>query len=425
VLWDKSGSVERVKVVPRLVRADDETQLWTASYNERLTEIFDIQSRIAEQIAVALDVTLHANEKRALVRPPPASPEAYVYYLRGNEFFNSSWGNRDIQIAIDMYQRAVELDDKFARAWAMLCRGHESMYWEYFDHTLDRLDTAQKCVDRALKLQPDLMEGHLALGFLHYHRDRDYDRALAEFHLALESSPNCAELYNAIAAVKRRQGKLEESVSDFIRALELDPLSRINAFETGLTFGMMRQYHLAQQYVEKAQMLAPDWPLTYVYMAWLHIFRDGNIALARRVLATAEGRCDLWQSKYHWWLARIVQSDYRAILNRMHSGPDTVDYYSHCGRICRLLADTAAERAYADSAMRLLESQNRMSATDAKTLMYLGLAHAGLRQNDEAQRYARSAVEQLPTSRDAFDALFLVIDFAEVLVIAGDHDAAL
>jgi tetratricopeptide (TPR) repeat protein len=351
--------------------------------------------------------------------------EAYDYYLRGNEYFNRSWDRRDIEIAIEMYERAVELDDEFARAWAMLCRGHESMYWEYFDHSAQRLQMAQAAVDRALALQPHLMEGHLALGFLYYHRDRDYDRALEEFHLGLKGSPNSSELYNAIAAVQRRQGKMEESAANFIRALELNPLSHINAFEVGLTFGMMRRYHLAQQYLEKARRLAPDIALTYVYMAWLHVFRNGDRAQAREVLATAEGRCDLWQSKYYWWLARIVRSDYEAILAGMHPGADTIEYYLHCSRICRLLADTASQAAYADSAMSQLKSQNRMSATDAKTLMYLGLAHAGLGRHDEAVRYASEAVQQLPASRDAFDALFLLVDYAEILMISGDYEGAL
>jgi len=424
VLWDKSGPIQRIRVIPRLVRARDDSQLWTASYDEEMTELFQVQSRIAEQIAAALNVTLHKSDRTAFGLSPTANLEAYDFYLRGNEYFNQSWDKRDIEIAIDMYKQAVASDSTFARAWAMLCRGHESMYWEYFDHSAERLQLAQEAVDRALKLQPKLMEGHLALGFLYYHRDRDYDRALAEFRLALRANPNSAELYNAVAAVQRRQGKLEESAASFIRAFELNPLSHINAFEVGLTFGMMRRYHLAQLYLAKAQALKPDTPLYYVYMAWLQIFRDGDVAQARQVLASAEGRCDLWQSKYHWWLARIVQTDYHVVLEKMHPGPDTVDYYLQCGRICRLLDDTVSETAYADSAMRLLEADNRLSATDAKTLMYLALANAGHRGFEAARKYAEASVEQLPASRDAFDALFLVVDFAEILMMSGDHEGA-
>jgi hypothetical protein len=107
----------------------------------------------------------------------------------------------------------------------------------------------------------------------------------------------------------------------------------------------------------------------------------------------------------------------------MQPGPDSVDYYLQCSRLCRLQSDATAEIAYADSALLLL---NRLEARedDPKRMMYFALAHAAKRQGDTALAYAMRSVELLPTSRDAFDALFLAIDFAEILVIFGQHQQA-
>lgn len=424
VHWDKSGEINRVRVTSQLINVGDDTPMWNASFEEDLTEVFRIQSDIAEEITRALDVTLRAGDQKVLAERPTGSLDAYDCYLRGNEYFYRSWDSRDIEIAIELYRRAVALDSRFARAWAMLCRGHESMYWEYYDHTGERLRLAQAAVDTALALQPDLTEAHLALGFLFYHRDRDYEGALSQFRMALERKPSSAELYNAIGAVQRRQGKLEESAGSFIRAYDLDPRSHINAFEIGLSLGMLHRYHLAIHYLDKAQGLRPDWPLPYIYKAWLNIIKDGNKKGARAVLAEADGRCNLWGSKFYWWLARIVEDDHSEVLKRMLPGPDSVGYYLQCGRMCRLLADTTSERAYSDSALELLRAQGRVESEDAMTLMYLGLGHAGLRRREPALRYAAAAVRQLPTSRDAFDALFLAVDQAEIHVTFGYYEEA-
>jgi len=424
VYWDKNSSPNRVRVHASLIDASTDTHLWADSYEGVLSDIFELQSRIARDVASELQLVLHEGQQQVFSDRPTANLEAYDFYLRGNQYFNRSWEQADIEIAADMYERATALDPKFAIAWAMLSRAHESMYWEYYDHTDRRREQARLAVERAQALVPDLTEGHLALGYYYYHCQNDYPRALEAFQTALVRCPNNADLYSAIAAVQRRIGPMEQAAVNFTKAAELDPRSHLKLFDVGLTFSLMRRYEQAEVYLDKVITLAPDWPLVHVYKAWLEIFRSGNVVRAREILAEGARHADLVRSHYYWWLERVVEPDHEATLRTMKIGSDTAMYYLHRGQLNRLLGRYEVERQYADSARAMLEERARSSPDNARFQSYLGRAYAGLRMKDLAFAHGQRAMELLPTSRDAFDALFFALDLAETCVIFEEYDRA-
>jgi TolB-like protein/predicted Ser/Thr protein kinase len=225
VYWDKNVTPNRVRVNASLIDAVEDTHLWADSYEGVLSDIFELQSRIARDVAMELRLILQDSAQATETPRPTGNLEAYDFYLRGNEYFNRSWEEPDIAIAAEMYQRAVALDPSFALAWAMLSRAHASLYWEYYDHSDSRKEQARLAVERAQALSPNLIEGQLALGYYYYHCEGEYAQALEAFQLALVRCPNNAELYNAIAAVQRRIGPMEQAAVNFMRAAELDPRS--------------------------------------------------------------------------------------------------------------------------------------------------------------------------------------------------------
>jgi serine/threonine protein kinase/tetratricopeptide (TPR) repeat protein len=425
ILWDKSDEDSKVRINARLTQVGRKTDLWGDSYERVLERVFELQSEIARNVTGALQVAIREADLRAMETRPTDNLEAYDFYLRGNQYFNHSWDREDIEIATQMYQRAIELDSNFAAAWAMLSRGHESMYWEYYDRSEQRRLEAKQAAERALELRPGEVYGRLALGYYYYHCESDYDQALEEFTLAYTTQPNNAELYAAIAPIQRRLGLLEPAVENFLTALELDPLSNLKAFDVGLTYGLMRQYGEARLYLDRTILLCPDWPLPYVYKAWLHIIDNGDIEGAKAALREAGGRADLSRSQYYWWLARIVETDYQKVLDQTRPGPDTAAYYLHCAQMNRLMGRAESERSYADSARMILEAKVERHPDDARFHSHLGLAYAGLRLKPDAIRHGERAVELLPTTRDAFDAPFLVMNLAETMVIFGEHDGAI
>ena len=128
----------------------------------------------------------------------------------------------DSRKAKQLLEQAIKLDPNFAAAFACLSTV-ESWAYHTFDPTPARRERARLAADQALRLQPDLPEGHLALGFCYYYGDRDYDHALAEFEIAKRDLPNEAQAYMAIGAIQRRQGKWKESTANFEKSVALDP----------------------------------------------------------------------------------------------------------------------------------------------------------------------------------------------------------
>ena len=169
VRWERStGNPGRVRVTPRLISVADDSPLWGEEYEVELTEVFRVQSEIAQQVTTALDVALRGPEQASLAAAGTATPEAYDFYLRGNEYASRSYSRGNIEAAVDLYRKAVALDSSFALAWARLGRAHSAMYWFYYDRTPARLDSARTAVETALRLSPDLAEGHIARGYYYY-----------------------------------------------------------------------------------------------------------------------------------------------------------------------------------------------------------------------------------------------------------------
>ncbi|MEW5796691.1 MAG: protein kinase [Candidatus Zixiibacteriota bacterium] len=425
VHWDRNSTPSRVRVHASLVDVASDTHIWANSYERVLGDIFALQSEIASDIASELQLVMRDSDLQALAMRPTDNLDAYDFYLRGNQYFNRSWEESDIEIAVGLYERAIEQDPEFALAYAMLARGHESMYWEYYDHTDNRKLLARRAADRALELERNLLEGHLALGYYYYHCEIDYVRALEQFQLAALRWPNNAELHSAIAAVQRRIGPIELALVNFLKAAELDPRSHLKLFDVGLTYGLMRKYRQAEVYLDRVIALAPDWPLAHVYKAWLEIFRDGDVTAARAILARGAKRADLARSHYYWWLSRVIEPDPLTVLDNMKLGSDTAIYYLHRAEMFRLLGKHDNETRCADSARAMLEDRVRLYPDNARFHSYLSLAYTGLRQRESAFDHGRRALELLPTTRDAFDALFFALNFAQTCVVFEEYDKAI
>jgi TolB-like protein/Flp pilus assembly protein TadD/predicted Ser/Thr protein kinase len=432
ILWDKSGVTNRVRINPQLIRIKDGTHVWAETYDRALEQIFALQLDVAEKVASALDVALLQTEKQSIAAKPTDNLQAYEYYLRGNEYLNRSWEEKDFRIAIQMYQKAVELDPKFALAYCGLSRAHEELYWYYYDRTQERLNKAKEAVDRALELKPDLPEAHLALGYYYYHGSLDYDRASEQFAIAQKDLLNNSELLLAIGAIQRRQGKWEQAVTNIKKAAELDPRSNTMAVEVAWTYSAMRKYAEAEHYFDQAISLAPDWTGAYEGKAWLYIYSEGDTKKARKVLQDATGKADMSQLVSDLVWLDILDGDFQTALARL-PGPaafinaygynDTTSYFLTKAQIYGQLSQPQMKAAYFDSARIILENMVQSRPGEAAFHGQLGIVYAGLGRREEAVREGKKAVELLPVSRDAFEYGPLnVANLAQIYVMVGDYD---
>lgn len=426
VMLDTSQAISRVRIDPRLIQVSDDTHLWAEIYERTFDSLPAIQAEIAESVATKINITLVESEKKSLGESPTENSEAYVYYLKGLSYYGRTWHEQDVRFAIMMYDEAIEEDPSFAMAYAALSRAHSAMYSDYYDRTRDRLALAKSAVDTALRLQPDLPEAHLALG-IYYYSVLDFDRAMEQFRIVRRDRPDDSDLLSSIAGLLRRQGDFASALKDFIRAFTFDPRSQLKAFDIALTYSMMRQYSESEKFLNLSSSRAPDWPLPYIYKAWLYIFWQGDKTRARRVLEEAPRTVDFTRSEYneyYWWLSRIIDQDYKATLSKISPEADSAEYYLAKAQIYRLNNIRPLVSACYDSARKILERQVEEQPYDPRFHSRLGLALAGLGLKEKAVSEGVKAAKMLPYDKDAYSAQFMVANLAEIYVMNGDYVAA-
>jgi serine/threonine-protein kinase len=434
VRWEKSpGKASRVRVTPQLIRVSDDRHLWAGQYDETLEEVFTVQSRIAEQVATALDLALQPPQRAALAAKPTANLRAYDFYLRGNEYFSRPGDPGGLRTAEEMYTRATELDPSFALAFARLARSHIWQFHLFSDRTEARLALARRAADSALKLQPDLPEAHLAQGQIHYWGELDYQKALAEFRTALAGDPGNGDLAWARGLVERRLGHWDQARADLRRAVDLDPRSLVKSLDLFELHLRRREYAEAERYVERALELEPDSP-AYIYKALLIVARDGDLAAAASVLEEGVRRAGaetiaFWVPQFDIGAAlwpRLGSASQAAVsglvLDRF--GKDSSGYYLAKARTHRSGGDARAERVYFDSAARVLAGRSRARPDDPALHAALAFAYAGLGRREDAIREGRRAVELRPPSKDTWYGVDMLRNLAVVYATLGEADSA-
>ena len=420
IYWEKEPG-NRLRINAKLVRVADDVNVWAESYDRDLENLFDLQQEVASAVANALDLVLVFDSNASST----TNLAAYDFYLRGNAYFRASWNRTDIEIAADFYRKAVERDSTFSDAYSMLARCESSLFWEYYDRSEQRCKNAFAAANRSLQLRPDLPTGYEALGYCYYHCDLDYSRALELFEQGLQLDPNNSELIYAVAAVHRRQGDVEKAKDEYIKALELDPRSHLKTLDLALTYAMMDQFVESEKYAEQAARLVPDDAFIQVFRTWLPIIHNGDVNAARQVFEKASTMTDLTRSKFYYWLLRFLYPDSNYTGIKITAASDTVAYLLFLSQANRLQHNEPLERVYADSARVILERKITERPDDAQFLSSLGLAWAGLRDKQKSLNNANRALELLPTSRDAFDAPFLILNLAEVMVIFEQYEDAI
>lgn len=434
VRWERpSAGVSRVRVTPQLIDVARDVQLWSAIYEDQLDEIFRVQSQIAEQVTRELDLTLNDSERRSLESRPTENMEAYQAYLRGIENTKREYySEENRRLTVSMFERAVELDPAFALAWAALSLEHSYLYHLRYDVTDERQASARRAAERALELQPDLPEAHLAMGHYYYRCHRDYDHALEEFSIASRELPNDSRLLGAIGAIRRRQGDFEEAVRNAERAIELSPRDAMLMWDTGVTYTHMRKYEEARRYFDRSIALDPYEPPAYALKAINEWTLKGDLTAAREALEAMPDSGDPF-STWIWFNQEVLEGNYQAALERISSSPiemfewmvALIPREQLLGDVYSLMGDRERARAAYESARTVLERERAERPDDARVHSALGLVLAGLGLKDEAIAAGRRAVELYPISVDAFQGPDFIHDLAAIYARTGELDAAM
>jgi TolB-like protein/Flp pilus assembly protein TadD len=431
------GSVQRagnrVRVQAQLIDAATDEHLWAERYDRDLTDVFAIQSDIAQQIATALQARLTAGERATLAQRPTESAEAYDFYLQARDYhLRPSITQQDLQTAQRLYERAVALDPDFALAHAWLSRAHGQLRWWQFDRSDARREQQRAAAERAVELQPGLPGARMAMGLYHYWGHRDYERALIELRAALLSAPGNADLHYTIGAILRRQGKFGDGVREMEQALVLDPRN------AQLATDLADMYYLLRRYLEADRILTRTlelWPDSYeaagskgeLYVSWRGTV-DTLYAAAHRAAEEGSG---LRSASLDRFLAARLARDHVAAVRAAEGAPEMIRLQALIrprallvGWARQAQGDAAGARSAFTSAHATLDAALRQDPQDERLHIAQAYALAGLGRRVEAEAAIRRADSLMPRARDAYFWVSHAEHYAAIRAQAGDADGA-
>src|SRR6266550_1995803 len=279
---------DRVRVNVQLINADTDEHLWAEDYDRDLTDVIAIQSDLAQKIARELQAKLSPIEKAQIERKPTENSEAYLAFLQAHDLFTRMDKFRsNTERAEQLFEKATKLDPNFAAAFAGLAWVQDWIYHD-FNPTPARKEKARAAAGEAIRLQPNLPEAHLALGFYHYYCERDYQTALKEFAIAKLRLPNSAEVYMAIGAIERRQGKWEKSTANLERAASLSPKDAWVLQNLADNYYANRNFEAADKVFDRAIEAAPKSFGPRAEKAKLAIDWKGDLSVMERELTKVQ-----------------------------------------------------------------------------------------------------------------------------------------
>jgi len=272
----KSGN--RARITAQLVNAGDGYHLWSQTYDRTLEDIFAVQDEIASEVAKAMEVTLLGQAAQPQPKVTQQSSEAYNDYLKGLHERNRGTMESN-KAAIEFFSRAVEQDPDLALAWAALSMAQVFVTGYEDNDFVAGFETARASALRALKLDPDLPEGHLALARIQSSLDWDWAAAEASLNRALALRPGDSEIRGQLASLLCVRGHAQECLAERRKVAEQNPLDwgALNSLASSLTYSGLTEEALGA--LERARLLDPERPVLHWRFGTLW-FSQGDYAKA-------------------------------------------------------------------------------------------------------------------------------------------------
>jgi serine/threonine protein kinase/Tfp pilus assembly protein PilF len=371
----KSGN--RVRITVQLVRTSDSSQLWSETYDRTLDDIFAVQDDIAQSVVKALRTKLLGEgpdtdagreaekaEIASAARGRGSKPEAQRLYLLAVHVLDR-YTREGTAKAIEHLNQALALDPEFAWAWRQLGRAYASQAAQGWGSAAEGYERARNAMERALSMEPDLAEAHVALGWIRMAHDWDFRGAEASYARALGSEPRNATVLRGAGVLALTLGRNEEAIRLYRRAIEQDPLGSATYNNLGIALRAAGRLEEAEAAYRKALELAPERVGTHSGLA-LAFLAEGRAdeALAEALLEPDEA----WRL---WALAiihrtRRQEADSDAVLREL------TDKYAT--DTAHQIAEVHAVRGDVDAAFEWLDrayAQRDGGLMDVKTSPYL------------------------------------------------------
>ena len=436
------GSVQRagntVRVTAQLIDSRNDTHLWAEHFDGDLTDVFGIQTRIAQAIADQLRVRLSPAEKAAISRAPTHNLAAHDLYLRGNKLLTEvladySHAKEKLTEALELLQKATALDPNFLLANCRASQAHVALYWLEVDHTPERLALADAAIQKAELIQPDSDDVHFARGWYLFQGKRSYDDARRELQLAQRTLPNDADIFSLAGSIDRRQGRWQRSTQELQRAVDLDPSNLFRLQQLAASYHFLRHYAKEEAIYDRAMVVAPEDKSIPVSRARIdldaradtHSLRETIVRLLKQDPKAADefpaglldqALCDRDRAAADHAVGTISTGE---LIFFFRTPPKFVE---------ALVAHSFGENSRAQSAFNQARTEQEKIVQQqpeyAAGLGILGLIDAALGRKEEAIREGEWACELTPLKKDVVDGAELIVNLALIYTWAGEKDRA-
>ena len=432
----------RVRVTTELIDARTDQTLWSDSYDRDLTDIFAIQSDIAQAVASKLSARLSPEEKQDIEGKPTDDLEAYDLYLQAKESIANatllSWykdPRESLLNAVGFLEEATRKDSKFAVAYCLLTKAHDWLYLWDLDKTPERRALGDAAVNQALHARPDLAEVHLAAAFHRYACYRDYERARVQIAVAQRALPNSPDALALTAYLDRRQGRWIESTTGLEKAVILDPRNPEFLSELASNYSSLRRYRDFERTYDRLIELEPDKPLLRLQKAASVLMGNADWTSYRTALERIPSsmRGDL-NGVSHQFMDALGTRDWTTAKEVLSRSTNAELYYFNADTtvplgcleiyLAYLKGDRPTMEAGFAAAREQLNRKVEAHPEDASLLSALAVIDAALGRKLDAIEEAKRAVAMLPVSEDAVDGPSLLYNLAAVYGMMNEQDLA-
>lgn len=422
---------ERLRVSMKLTDTESNAIVWSATYEDDIDGIYDIQSRIALEVAEALETTPTPDEQNRLDKQLTESSVAYDFYMRAREYNSRPGLLRDHYHTTEiLLKRSLEEDPLFAHAHALLAITYSNQYW-FFGQTPERLQQLKEAAEQAQLLAPDLPETHLAMGLYYYWAHTGYSHSLTHFAAALRQFPNHPQLHIFMGLTYRRAGNWEKAEEHLKKALDLDPRNISPHQELAWLYIWTRKYDMAETRVIRQIDRFPDVPL-YLYKAYINYHRDGSFDGVR---TWGEMRPEMVELEiYFYGLFNYYKRNWEGALQAYESIETEIAIDTDTEYIPRLYLIAVALEAqekreesyiYYNQMQQQLEELRDEYPDDPRYRTILGKVYARIGEPEKAVREGEIATDLVSYEENAFQGAWFALDLAEIYTLAGKYDEAI
>ena len=436
IRWQKQGGgVSSVSIAPKLLTTSEGTHVWADAYRENLSDIFEVQAKIAALVVEAMGVELLPQFRAQLDKVPTTNAEAYDLYLKGLEY-DFRWLDSNSAIkALEMHEAAVAIDSDFVEALGKICH-LQAWIFNTGNGDTTSLDKARAAGERALSLDPGSMEALTGMGFFHYYGYRDYEKALEYFDSAITSEPGRVEAVIGKAFVLRRMGLYEKALAEFKKVNSLDPQNSIVLTSITGTATLLRDFESAETAARRLIELWPNIGSSYEGLIGAFLNIDGDTTRAASILSlrlehetSTDGVGDSDSpGKDRGFYSRVGVNKARLMQHELQQdvSPWNLSYsYYMKALVAKENGNLEEARRGFLRAAEILEPLNRSYPDRRFYYSVLGDSYSNLGRHDDAVELCRSGLAVEKIAKDRYDSAQMSYYLAAALAMAGREEEAI